>query len=140
MNMSMRKNILMLCLFLLLPAVWAVAQYGGGYDRDGMRMRVSGCLYGDAGYLTLFDDQGNTFAVGGPQRRQLERWVGHRVQVEGRTFFDPRNPRAMSANGEDVPTIRVFEVENVSRDRCDYGGGYDYDRDRDHGGINIHIP
>jgi hypothetical protein len=137
----MRKSILFVVL-LLLPASWAFAQYGGdrgGYGRggDGMRLSVSGCLYGDSGYLTLFDDNGNTFAVSGPQAARLGQWVGHRVAVTGRSFFDPNNPLSMSANGEDVPTLRVFRIDNVSRgNRCDYG----WTGDRDRGGINIHIP
>jgi hypothetical protein len=137
MSMSMRNSILTLSL-LLLTGTWAVAQYGGPYGGDrgegGARMRVAGCLYGDNGYLTLFDDNGNTYQVVGRQAARLGRFVGHRVQVEGRTFFDADNPSAMAANGESVPTLRVFEIEHVDRDRCDAGWG------GNEGGINIHIP
>ena len=139
--MKLRNSILLLSL-LLLSAAWAIAQYGGPRYGDrhegGMRLRVAGCLYGDSGYLALLDNQGNTYEVTGPQARRLSRFVGHRVRVEGRTFFDPDNPMSMSANGEDVPTLRVFDIEHVSRDRCDYGwqGG----PQEGNGGINIHIP
>jgi hypothetical protein len=83
---------------------------------------VEGCLFGEPGNLALIDDQGNTFDLRGRTAR-LNNFIGHRVRVEGRTWFDADNPNAMSANGEAVPTLRVFETEQVSRGRCDQWGG-----------------
>jgi hypothetical protein len=134
----MRRIILLISLFLL-PAAWAFAQYGpnGGYgerqrerqgerqyDRDqgGNRMKVEGCLFGDPGNLALIDDQGNTFNLSGRTGR-LNRLIGHRVRVAGKTWFDADNPNAMAANGEATPTLRVFETEQVYRGRCDQWGG-----------------
>jgi hypothetical protein len=120
----MRRIILLISLFLL-SAAWAFAQYGPYAqrppDQGGNRLRVEGCLFGQPGNLALLDDQGNTFELRGRTAR-LYNFIGHRVRVEGRTWFDADNPNAMSANGEDVPILRVFQTEQVYGGSCDQWG------------------
>jgi hypothetical protein len=122
----MRKIILLISLFLL-PATWAFAQYGGygerPHDRDqgANKLRVEGCLYGEPGNLVLMDDQGNSFALTGRMTARLNPAIGHRVRVEGRTWFDPNNPNAMGANEENGPNLHVFEIEHIFPGECGYG-------------------
>lgn len=147
----MRKIIVLISLFLL-PASWAFGQYGtpygerpydqgrpynqgpnqggynqggnnrGGNNRGGNVMRVEGCVFGEPGNLALIDDQGNTFELRGRTAR-LNNYIGRRVRVDGRTWFRPDRPFAMSEHGENTPVLRVFATERVSRGRCDQWGG-----------------
>jgi len=122
---------ILLLTVVLLPAAWALAQYGGNGDRGGdrgdrdqgrNRMKVEGCLFGEPGNLALTDDQGNTFELKGRIASRLNGAVGHRVRVEGETWFDRDNPNAMSSNGEATPILHVSEIERV-QGRCDQWGG-----------------
>ena len=121
----MRRIILMISLFLL-SGVWAFAQYGGPYGErheghERNRRRAEGCLYGQPGDLVLMDDQGNTFALAGRPTVRLNRFIGHRVRVEGNTWFNPNNPYAMSANEGEGPTLHLFEIEHIYPGQCGYG-------------------
>ena len=127
----MRKIILLISLFLL-PASWAFGQYGtpygegpysqgGSYNRGGYVLKVDGCVFGEPGYLVLLDDQGNTFELRGKTAR-LNNYIGHRVRVDGRTWFRPDSPFAMNEHGENTPILRVFATERVSRGHCNQWG------------------
>ena len=125
----MRKLILLISL-LVLPASWMFAQYGGGdYDRDrggGDRVSVEGCLFGEPGNLALLDDNGNSYELRG-RTGTLNNFIGHRVRVDGRTFFRADNPYAMGEYGDSTPVLRVYGTQHVSRGRCDQWGGSDND-------------
>lgn len=125
----MRKMILLISL-LLLPAAWVFAQYGtpqygspgARHYGPGNRVSVAGCLFGEPGNLALIDDFGNTYELRGRTAR-LSRHIGHRVRVEGRTWFRADNPLAMSEYGETTPILRVQSTQRVSRGHCDQWGG-----------------
>ena len=147
----MRKIVVLISLFLL-PASWAFGQYGAPYgnqggsynqgrpynqggsynqggpysqrgtSRGGNAIRVEGCVFGEPGNLALIDDQGNTFELRGRTAR-LNNYIGHRVRVDGRTWFRPDSPFAMSEHGDSTPVLRVFATERVSRGHCDQWGG-----------------
>jgi len=128
----MRKIVVLISLFLL-PASWAFGQYGTpygerrydrgrSYSQGGNAIRVEGCVFGEPGNLALIDDQGNTFELRGRTAR-LNNSIGHRVRVDGRTWFRPDSPFAMSEHGDSTPVLRVFATERVSRGHCDQWGG-----------------
>jgi len=127
------KRIILLISLLLLPAAWAFTQegqYGHEGDRARANVSVEGCLYGEPGNLTLVDNQGNTFQLTGRTER-LDGLTGRRVRLQGRAWTDRDGRDAMAGNqDENLPTLRVFGVQHVSRDRCDEGGA----------GINIQVP
>ena len=120
----MRKMILLISL-LLLPAAWMFAQYGTPQVRQygpGNRVSVEGCLFGQPGNLALLDDNGNTYELRG-RTAMLENFIGHRVRVDGRTWFRADNPYSMSEYGESTPILRVYGTQRVSRRSCDEWGG-----------------
>ena len=127
----MRKFILLISL-LLLPAAWVFAQYGShppsqygsppSQYGSGNRVSVEGCLFGEPGNLVLLDDHGNTYELRG-RTGTLNNFIGHRVQVDGRTWFRADNPYAMSEYGETTPILRVYGTQHVSRRTCDQWGG-----------------
>ena len=137
------RKILLLISLLVLPAAWLFAQYGspqyggpqpqyGGpqpqYGSEvrhyggGNRVSVEGCLFGEPGNLALLDDNGNTYELRG-RTRTLSSYIGHRVRVDGRTWFRPDNPFAMSEYGESTPILRVYGTRHVSRRHCEQWGG-----------------
>jgi hypothetical protein len=122
----MRKFILLISL-LVLPAAWVFAQYGSPevrqFDRSGgNRVSVEGCLFGEPGNLALLDDYGNTYELRG-RTGTLNSFIGHRVRVDGRTWFRADNPYAMSEYGDTTPILRVYGTQHVSRRHCDQWGG-----------------
>ena len=120
----MRRMILLISL-LLLPAAWLFAQYGsyevGRSPGPGNTVSVEGCLFGEPGNLALLDDSGNTYELRG-RTGTLNNYIGHRVRVDGRTWFRADNPYAMSEYGETTPILRVYGTR-VSRGHCDQWGG-----------------
>lgn len=130
----MRKLTLLISL-LLLPAALVFAQYGGYENREehggpsggpGNRVSVEGCVFGEPGNLALLDDNGNSYELRG-RTGLLNNYIGHRVRVDGRTWFRADNPYAMSENGEATPILRVYGTQRVSRRRCDQWGSSESD-------------
>jgi hypothetical protein len=128
--MSMKQIILLLTIFLM-PAGLAFAQYGydnGPYNngpyhhRHENRLTVQGCLYGGDGYYVLNDRYGNTFQLTG-NTSGFNHFVGRRVTLTGRTWFNQEHPYAMSgnANADETPRLHVYRVDNISEHYC---GGY----------------
>jgi hypothetical protein len=142
------RKILLLISLVVLPAAWMFAQYGSPapqygspapqygspapqygstyetrhYGGGGNRVSVEGCLFGEPGNLALLDDNGNTYELRG-RTRMLRNYIGHRVRVDGRTWFRPDNPFAMSEYGESTPILRVTGTRHVSRRHCEQWGG-----------------
>ena len=130
----MRKLTLLISL-LLLPAALVFAQYGSYESRDyrggpaagpGNRVSVEGCVFGEPGNLALLDDNGNSYELRG-RTGLLNNFIGHRVRVDGRTWFRADNPYAMSESGDATPILRVYGTRRVSRGRCDQWGGSESD-------------
>ena len=126
----MRKIFLLISL-LLLPAALVFAQYGSYESRPygrgpggpgGPTVSVEGCLFGEPGNLALLDDSGNTYELRG-RTGPLNNYIGHRVRVDGRTWFRADNPYAMSEHGESTPILRVYGMQHISRRHCDQWGG-----------------
>jgi hypothetical protein len=139
------KRIILLISVLLLSASWMFAQYGGyGERNDGEgshQLRVEGCLYGQPGYLVLLDNQGNAFQLAGRMSSALDNFVGYRVRVAGRSWFNPDHPYAMGANEENGPTLHVSDIEHISRFRCGEGEHHpEREREHENKGMHIEIP
>jgi hypothetical protein len=126
---------ILLISLLLIPAAWMFAQYGGyerqggGYEErrggdQGNVVSVEGCVFGEPGNLALLDDSGNTYELRG-RTGPLNNFIGHRVRVDGRTWFRADNPYAMSDYGEATPILRVYGTQRISRGHCDQWGGAD---------------
>lgn len=124
------KRTFLLISILLLPALWAMAQYGGSSDFPDttpvtMKVTIVGCLAGDEGGYTLTDRSGAIYQLTG-ETGKLRAHVGHTMQVTGVSTSVMHQPGSMSEGTRTHPTLSVVSFKHVKAD-CDQepaSGGY----------------
>ena len=116
----MRRIVLVIAL-TVLTSLWAGANsgpYRETHKADMHKMDVTGCVFGSAGNLTLFDTQGNTFELTGHKTDRLEGRVGQRVHISGKTWWDPEKPGAMAGKAGAIHELHVSHILEASGERC----------------------
>jgi len=132
----MRK---LLLLFLLLCAVWVVAQtYPNQNPNSGQtgqsssqppsqssnssdkETTVQGCLNGSSGNYTLTDSSGKTWQLSGDTSK-LSEHVGHTVEIKGTTSSGSSESKGSSSgSSSEQKTLNVTSMKHIS-ESCNSG-------------------